>query len=690
MPKKPPAALSPSPKTAAGASAPARRSSVSPAKRAPKKTSSRMAQKMPTTPADLVVTYSELDSFRQCPLKHHWSYRDRWVEEAKPGSALSRGSLWHLVMECHYTWVQRYRGKGLTVGFLRQWMAQHLLFDQAGGQNDDQVLVEWMYDGYLECYGLDDRWRVDLIEYDNQVPLPAPDGGPPIDLRFKIDLLVRDAANDQLWLVDHKCLPLTTRVSTPDGTRVVADLAVGDQLIGSDGEAVKITAVTRTTRPTLRLTLRNGQQVECSPEHVWPTLDPRGRTRRELPASDIRPGMRLIPAPAIQAPERNLPVDPYLVGAMLGDGSFTHPGHQVSFTKNHAMTVRRVLDSLGSGHTVRRASHSSKADSYYVSGPVVQAFRDLGLMGVRGSGKFIPDAYLAGSFHQRLELLRGLMDTDGSHRKGVPLYQTGSRRLSDDVAQLVRSLGGVPTVWCNHTPRYQNGTGAPCWEVKMRFPRDFPPVGYHEQKRLKWTPSHTSLSERLTVVSIEARPDQPMVDLEVSGDDHLFVTEGILTHNSARDFSRQTEIDLDDQFGLYSWALRKLGYPVVGTVRSDARTQRNKGPMRQDQRFRRVYTYRTEYELESIARDAYAVARAAWFGGQDRTLYSSPLTFTCSWRCSFVQPHIELRKGTADEQTLMQDFGFSRSDKKHREYDQDPVVATIPDGSSPPRWDTAD
>lgn len=363
MPKKPPAALSPSPKTTAGASTPARRSSVSPAKRAPKKTSSRMAQKMPTIPADLVVTYSELDSFRQCPLKHHWSYRDRWVEEAKPGSALSRGSLWHLVMECHYTWVQRYHGKGLTVEFLRQWMAQHLLFDQAGGQNDDQVLVEWMYDGYLECYGLDDRWRVDLIEYDNQVPLPAPDGGPPIDLRFKIDLLVRDSANDQLWLVDHK---------------------------------------------------------------------------------------------------------------------------------------------------------------------------------------------------------------------------------------------------------------------------------------------------------------------------------------SARDFSRQTEIDLDDQFGLYSWALRKLGYPVVGTVRSDARTQRNKGPMRPDQRFRRVYTYRTDHELDNIARDAYAVARAAWFGGQDRTLYSSPLTFTCSWRCSFVQPHIELRKGTADEQTLMQDFGFSRSDKKHREYDQDPVVATIPDGSSPPRWDTAD
>lgn len=622
------------------------------------------------------MTYSELDTYRQCPLKHKWSYKDRWVKPPKVGSPLSRGSLWHLVLECHYTWLQRFpNDPKVNPAFLQKWVNQHLLYDEAGNQDEDQELVEWMYDGYLDCYGVDPDWSLVQIESANQVELPAPDGATPFILRFKNDLLIRSRKSGQLWLVDHKCLPLTTRVSTPDGTRVVADLAVGDQLIGSDGEAVKITAVTRTTRPTLRLTLRNGQQVECSPEHVWPTLDPRGRTRRELPASDIRPGMRLIPAPAIQAPERNLPVDPYLVGAMLGDGSFTHPGHQVSFTKNHAMTVRRVLDSLGSGHTVRRASHSSKADSYYVSGPVVQAFRDLGLMGVRGSGKFIPDAYLAGSFHQRLELLRGLMDTDGSHRKGVPLYQTGSRRLSDDVAQLVRSLGGVPTVWCNHTPRYQNGTGAPCWEVKMRFPRDFPPVGYHEQKRLKWTPSHTSLSERLTVVSIEARPDQPMVDLEVSGDDHLFVTEGILTHNSARDFTRQTEIDVDDQFGLYTWALRKLGFPVVGTIRSDARTQRNKSPMTLEQRFRRVSTYRTDQELENIARDAYATASAAW---GDTPLHSSPAPDRCSWRCDFLQAHLMYRKGVADEATILSDFGFSVNEKKHREYETDSVLDLIP------------
>lgn len=302
-------------------------------------------------PADLVVTYSELDAFRQCPLKHQWSYRDKWVMDAKTGTALSRGSLWHLVMECHYTWIQRFGDKDLTLVFVRDWIAQHLLFDQAGNQDEDQVLVEWMYDGYLDCYGFDERWEIILIEFAGQVSLPAPDGGPPIDLRFKIDLLIRDRQTGQLWLVDHK---------------------------------------------------------------------------------------------------------------------------------------------------------------------------------------------------------------------------------------------------------------------------------------------------------------------------------------SARDFSRQTEIDLDDQFGLYTWALRLLGWPVVGTIRSDARTQRNKGPMATDQRFRQVFTYRTDTELDNIARDAYVTARAAWYPHEDRMVYSSPLTFTCSWRCSFVQPHIEIRKGTADEETVMRDFGFRRNDKKHREYDTDPVLERIP------------
>ena len=151
----------------------------------------------------------------------------------------------------------------------------------------------------------------------------------------------------------------------------------------------------------------------------------------------------------------------------------------------------------------------------------------------------------------------------------------------------------------------------------------------------------------------------------------------LVDHKSARDFSRKSEIDIDDQFGLYTWALRKLGYPVFGFIRSDARTQRNKGPMAMDNRFRRLDTYRTDAELENIARDAYATARLAYSADSQQFDRSSPAPDRCVWRCSFLESHLLVRKGF-DELKVLPDFGFTKSEKKHREYETNPLLELIP------------
>lgn len=149
----------------------------------------------------------------------------------------------------------------------------------------------------------------------------------------------------------------------------------------------------------------------------------------------------------------------------------------------------------------------------------------------------------------------------------------------------------------------------------------------------------------------------------------------LVDHKSARDFSRQVEIDIDDQFGLYTWGLRQLGVDVMGTIRSDARTQRNKGQMTMDQRFRRVPTFRTNVELNRIAADAYDCARSAYSG--HRVVYSAPAPDRCAWRCSYLQAHLMIRKGFELNQALV-DFGFQRSETKHREYAANPLLDLIP------------
>lgn len=293
----------------------------------------------------IIITFSELDSYRQCPLKWYWAYNQGWREEAKPGTALSRGSLWHEAMELNYVWLQRDPNAELST--IRRWITAKLLVDpETGEQNDDQRLVEWMLQGHHEAYGRDENWEIIEVEAAHRVRL-----GPPTSrfyLQFKLDLLVRDRKSKQLLLVDHK---------------------------------------------------------------------------------------------------------------------------------------------------------------------------------------------------------------------------------------------------------------------------------------------------------------------------------------SARDFSRKVEIDVADQFGLYSWGLRQLGMEVMSTIRSDARTQRNKAYMPLDTRFRRVPTFRTSKELNIIAADAYDCARMAY--NAQGVIYSSPDPNLCSWKCQFLQPHLMVRKGFEPEQTLT-DFGFSRSTTKHREYETNPLLEEIP------------
>lgn len=152
--------------------------------------------------------------------------------------------------------------------------------------------------------------------------------------------------------------------------------------------------------------------------------------------------------------------------------------------------------------------------------------------------------------------------------------------------------------------------------------------------------------------------------------DHATRQIRIVDHKSAADFSHQTEIDIDDQFGLYSWAFRQPGQALtlkaVAIVRSDARTRRNKGPMTLDQRFRRLPTFRGEAELNNIALDAYRTAKAAYLPG--KPVHSSPAPDRCKWRCDFLEVHLAARKGIAPMEVVLRDFGFHQREAKHQEY----------------------
>lgn len=151
------------------------------------------------------VSYSELSTYRQCPHKHHLSYVEHW-NPPETGPALTRGRLFHEVLAAHYTSLK----DGTT----------NTAFERIDAIEDKETceLIRWMYEGYLDCYGLDTGWTILEVEQQDEVWLPTEEGATlrrighyrggkvgrsTYRLKMIKDLLVRDE-QDRVWLVDHK------------------------------------------------------------------------------------------------------------------------------------------------------------------------------------------------------------------------------------------------------------------------------------------------------------------------------------------------------------------------------------------------------------------------------------------------------------------------------------------------------
>ena len=143
-----------------------------------------------------IVSYSELDTFRQCPLKHHLTYATRWRGPVK-SRALTVGSLVHEVLEAYYIGIRDGEDWGPKVS--------ELLADKT---DEHAVLVKWIFDGYRDQWENTDwsEWRVLEVEYEFKVPLPEPSGRASrrLWIKGKVDLVMLHIPTSKVWIWDHK------------------------------------------------------------------------------------------------------------------------------------------------------------------------------------------------------------------------------------------------------------------------------------------------------------------------------------------------------------------------------------------------------------------------------------------------------------------------------------------------------
>ena len=274
--------------------------------------------------------------------------------------------------------------------------------------------------------------------------------------RFHYLWQAREGGKHAIELAKRGAHPYTEKVYTPEGIKSWGDIKVGDKLYGTYGNITTVTDIPFDgIADTYRITLRDGRIVYASDDHIWNVI--RANTGKVLHIntkylyehyiSKRKPSWRIPSGKAciyfvpkndgVNFNDREVPIDSYTLGLLLGDGSFRNEGfkNQVIFTAHkddintYKLKVPYTIDKIGS-------------DNFsYVIRLNNQFLYDEGLWMCKSKDKFIPNLYKYNSREVRLNLLRGLLDSDGSVHGNTPILNTASRRLANDVIEIARSLG---------------------------------------------------------------------------------------------------------------------------------------------------------------------------------------------------------------------------------------------------------
>ena len=354
--------------------------------------------------------------------------------------------------------------------------------------------------------------------------------------------------------LEGKALAASTPIPTPQGWRRMDELVVGGQVFGEDGRPRTILAATEVMlgRPCREVLFSDGSSVVSDAAHLWVTTSKsereHGRHGSSVRTTDeIARSLRVrgevnhhvALAAAVDYPEADLPVDPYVFGVWLGDGTSTkaevtcaEPDHQVlreieaagyAVWKASGVMAWRI-----GGQSPHRVGRRRDAYGRYCEdGSLSSTLRAMGVLG----NKHVPAAYLTAAAHQRLALLQGLMDSDGyADVFGRCEFVSTRETLADAVVELAASLGLRPKKRKKRAMLDGVDCG-PAYQVKLT-PRL--PV-FRLQRKLARLKTDARAHEFRGILDVREVPSVPVRCIQVSGDTGIYLAgeRFVPTHNSS-------------------------------------------------------------------------------------------------------------------------------------------------------------
>jgi hypothetical protein len=373
------------------------------------------------------------------------------------------------------------------------------------------------------------------------------------------------------------------KVFTPYGRKRIGDLKIGDEVIGSDGKKCNVRGVyPQGIKDLYRVTFNDGVSILVCKEHLFSVRSrsfghntKNSRNKKEIVLSVDQMmnkelflevlgdknnsnrnykfktyyketgGSNKWQIPMVKPIEFNsneLELNPYLLGLILGDGGITQNG--ISFTTKDVEIVNYIKPILPENSQIIENKNSkygyklTKKTGH--TNPIIQVLKKLGLMGCSSHNKFIPTLYKYSSINDRLEILKGLMDTDGTCSIGKKgnfegtEFSTISERLCDDVIEIVHSLGGIArkkSRKTNYTYKGEKKEGKKSYRVNIKLPSGMNPFKLKRKYELYNTPEKYKVGRYIKDIKFEGKGEA--ICISVDSPDKLYVTEhAIVTHNT--------------------------------------------------------------------------------------------------------------------------------------------------------------
>lgn len=357
--------------------------------------------------------------------------------------------------------------------------------------------------------------------------------------------------------------PMDSLISTPDGLKKMGDIKVGDIIHNPmGGNQVVNFVIDKGLQDVVEFTLQDGRKVQSALSHRWMVKERHGNII-DISSEDIikyidesknrdkRHVNRLrIPLthPVSFYKKDNLKIHPYLLGCLIGDGCLSNKLHRADLAC-HSKDYQTIERIKGLGYDIVKESKNKNSLHYCIRNKeVVEYLKELGLWDKLSYDKFIPNIYKYSNIEDRMELIRGLFDTDGccsqssTNRKSRVTYRTTSERLANDIQELIWSIGGRCSIHItDKTKRIQNGKEVNCAKsygllVWTKNDRDL--FCLDRKKNKATTEKDRKCSTMLSIMDYKLVGKKNVRCINVSGNEHIYLTDGyVITRNCGKSFA---------------------------------------------------------------------------------------------------------------------------------------------------------